>query len=116
MNLNVLSYILDNAQGKIEELAKENKLEPSVSIGIAKRLFGNHGDVSQLTDKQLHHYEKCIRPLIENVSCDGVIGLVEDGNTCSNGTGYIDDESLKDCYILDNFKCQHCRHDAEKMK
>lgn len=114
MNLNVLSYILDNAQGKIEELAIENKLEPSVSIGIAKRLFGNYGDVSQLTDKQLHHYESCIKPLIENVPCQGVIGIVEDGNTCY-GDSFIDDESLLISYIEDDFKCQLCRHDAEKI-
>ena len=114
MNLDVLSYIVNSAPEKIESLAKENNLESSASIGVAKSLLRNSGNVSLLSDKQRHHYKNCIKPLIENVPCDVVVGSTEDGDTCY-GSGYIDDESLLGCYIEDDFKCQTCRHDAEKM-
>lgn len=114
MNLNVLSYVVNSNPEKIEALAKENGLESSVSIGVAKSLLSNSGNVSLLSDKQRYHYESCINPLIENVPCDGVFGSDEDVNTCY-GSGYIDDESLLGCYIKDNFKCQTCRHDADKI-
>ncbi|MFM5646344.1 hypothetical protein [Aeromonas caviae] len=114
MNLEVLNYIVENAVEKIEELAEENNLDCHASVGVANFLLGNDGDVSKLSDKQRYHYENCIQPLIERVPCDGVIGPVEDGDTCS-GDGYVDDESLMGCYLEDDFKCQLCRYDAEKM-
>ena len=113
MNLELLLYIVNSVPEKIESLAKAVNLEPSVSIGVAKFLHVNNGDVSRLSEKQLHHYENCIKPLIENVPCQGVIGIVEDGDTCY-GDSFVDDESLLISYIEDDFKCQLCRHDAAK--
>jgi hypothetical protein len=115
MNKNLLEYIVKNASEKIEKLAIENELEPSISIGIAKNLIGNEGDVLSLSDKQKFHYEKCINPLIEKVPCEGVIGLVEDGNTCW-GDNFVDEESLLISYIEDNIQCQQCRSYVDQMK
>lgn len=115
MNLEVLNYVVENAVERIEDLAEENGLDPSASVGVAKFLIGHNGDLSSLSSKQMFHYEHAIEPLIERVPCEGVIGYVEEGDTC-NGDGYIDDETLIFCYIDDDFKCQICRHDAEKMQ
>ncbi len=114
MNLEVLNHIISNAVEKIEELSKNNNLESDFSVGIANFLLGNEGNVSKLSTKQRYHYDRCIKPLIERVSCYGVIGSVKDGGTC-NGDGYIDDESLWGCYLEDDFKCQICKFDTEKM-
>lgn len=112
--MEVLNYIVENAVEKIENLAEANNIDSHASVGVANFLLGNEGDLGKLSEKQRFHYENCIKPLIENVRCEGVIGPVENGDTC-NGNGYIDDESLMACYIEDDFKCQICRFDAEKM-
>ncbi len=114
MNIEVLSHIVNNSVELIERLADENGLDCSASVGVAKLLIGNNGNISELSPRQKHHYEKCIQPLIEDVPCEGVIGPVEEGSTCS-GNGYIDDESLLGCYLEDDFKCQLCRYDSEKI-
>jgi hypothetical protein len=113
MNLEVLEHIVTNDPGYIETLAEENGLDETASLGIARFLIGNNGDLSKLTQRQIHHYKKCIKPLIEDVPCEGVFGP-EEPDSCSSG-GIIDDDSLLTCYMLDDFKCQHCRYDAEKM-
>lgn len=110
MNLEVLNHIVTNAPEFIEGLAEENMLDGQASIGIAKILLGNNGDLAELSGKQNFHYEKCIMPLIENVQCEGVFGP----ETCT-GTGYVDDESLLGCYISGKFQCQLCQHDAGKI-
>ena len=112
MNIEVLEYIVTNAPHYIEELAEENRLDETASIGVAKYLIGEKGDVSKLSSKQKHHYEKCIQPLLENVRCDGVFN---DGETCVND-GYVDGESLLGSYMEDDFKCQLCRSDSERFE
>ncbi|HHX8536176.1 TPA: hypothetical protein ACVO0U_003060 [Vibrio alginolyticus] len=119
MNLEVLQYLVDDAPHYLEENAQARNLDVGASIGIARRLLGNDGDITELSPAQLYHYDNVIKPLIENVSCDGVLGEMEDddGNwfsTC-NGDGSIDDESLLMSYQEEDFKCQICRFDAERM-
>ncbi|EGQ8490968.1 hypothetical protein GTP20_23820 [Vibrio alginolyticus] len=120
MSLEVLGFIFDNCPEKIEELAEGSKVK---NVDVSLRLAGllGHGDITleELTEAQVYHYEKSMRPLIENVPCDGVLGIIEndDGeyvDTC-NGNGYIDEESLLISYQEDDFKCQICRFDAERM-
>ncbi len=115
MNLEVLAFIVDSAPEKIEELAGSEKVDSAASIGVAKALIGNGGNVEALSAKQKFHYENCIAPLIENVACDGVIGYHEDGSDTCSGNGYIDEESLLASYMEDDFKCQLCRYDSEKI-
>jgi hypothetical protein len=44
-----------------------------------------------------------------------VMGMDDDGHdTCVHG-GIIDDESLLLCYQEDEFMCQNCRFDSERM-
>ena len=120
MSLEVLGFIVDNCPEKIAELAKKNKIR---NVDVSLRLAGllGHGEktVEELTEAQMYHYEKSMLPLIENIPCNGVLGIIEneDGeyvDTC-NGNGYIDEESLLISYQEDDFKCQICRFDAERM-
>ncbi|EGQ7763271.1 TPA: hypothetical protein ACVOZB_004686 [Vibrio diabolicus] len=118
MDLEVLQFLLDNER-IIEESAADAGLDESISIGIGRKLIANDGDLEELSSKQMYHYQQVLQPLLENVSCDGVMGMMEtdDGDwvdTC-NGDGVIDDESLLISYQEDDFKCQICRYDAEKM-
>tara|TARA_Y100001937_G_C7012628_1_gene281663 strand:+ start:442 stop:798 length:357 start_codon:yes stop_codon:yes gene_type:complete len=110
MNLEVLQHIVENEPGMIEALAKENGLDPSASIGVAEFLIGNDGDISLLSAKQRYHYDNDIEPLVDNVPCDGVFGE----GTCT-GNGVVDDESLLGCYLEDNFLCQHCQYDSNRI-
>jgi hypothetical protein len=119
MNLEVLEFLLDN-ENYIEEMAKGANVDSGASVGIVKLLKANDGDLSILKGKQTYHYEKVIKPLLEGVQCEGPIGMIddEDGNwdtSCVNG-GVVDDESLYQSYLEEDFKCQICRYDSEKMK
>ncbi|PLX61557.1 hypothetical protein [Sedimenticola selenatireducens] len=107
MNLEVLHHLVKNDESLIETLAIENGIDQQASIGVAKLLDANGGDLSILSNKQRFHFEKCIKPLIENVQCQGVFGP----ETCT-GNGIVDDELLLGCYITGEFKCQLCQHDA----
>ncbi|NOQ76792.1 MAG: hypothetical protein GQ475_03160 [Methylococcaceae bacterium] len=118
MNLEVLVFLLDN-EHYIVDMANDSNLNFSTSIGIVKLLLANKGNLSTLTGKQAYHYETVIQPLLESVQCDGPIGTIEndDGNlnsSCVNG-GIVDDESLFQSYLEEDFKCQICRYDSEKM-
>jgi hypothetical protein len=110
MNISVLEYIVNHKIELIQENAVESKSDPLATVGVAKYLLGNKGDVSNLSSAQNYHYEKFILPLIKNVACEGVLG---DG-TCKSD-GFIDDESLVGCYIEDEFLCQHCRFDLARI-
>ena len=119
MNLEVLDFLLDN-ENYIEEMANNVSLDSNASIGVIKLLKANDGDLSILKGKQIYHYDKVIKPLFENVQCEGPIGMIEDedGNwdtSCING-GIVDDESLYQAYLEEDFKCQTCRYDSENMK
>ena len=119
MNLEVLEFLLDN-ESYIEDMAKDAKVDSNASVGIVKLLLANKGDLSILKGKQTYHYENVIKPLLENVQCEGPIGMIddEDGNwvtSCVND-GVVDDESLYQSYLEEDFKCQICRYDSEKMK
>jgi len=111
MHLQALKWIVDNKVELIEENVAGTKYDPLITVGIAKRLVANSGDLSSLSPSQKYHYEEFIKPLIELVPCEGVLG--ED--TCS-GNGYIDDESLIGCYEDDEFLCQLCRYDSETIE
>jgi hypothetical protein len=115
MNLDVLNHIIKNEPERIEGLAAETGQDAQAGLGIAAQVLSKKGDVSTLSQKQKFVFDKCVRPLIEAVPCEGVIGYNDDGeDTCSHG-GVIDDESLLRCYQEDEFMCQNCRYDAEKM-
>ena len=115
MNLEVLNHLIKNNVERIEQLAAKGKVDAAGSVGIAKRVLAQKGDVTDLSAKQAFLFETAVRPLIQNVRCEGVVGYIEDGSdTCVSG-GIIDDESLLISYLDDDFKCQHCRHDAERM-
>lgn len=119
MNLEVLSFLIEN-EHYIEESANDANVDDySKSLGIAKFLADKDGDLGALSKKQVYHYENVLKPLLENVPCEGPVGMIndEEGNwvsSCVHG-GVIDDESLFLCYSEENFICQNCRHDVGKM-
>ncbi|MCX7131063.1 hypothetical protein [Aeromonas sp.] len=119
MNVEILEYLLKN-ENHIEDMAKNAKVDSGASFGIIKLLLANHGDIGVLKGKQIYHYENVIKPLLENVQCEGPMGMMDDDNgnwvsSCVND-GIVDDESLYQSYLEEDFKCQICRHDAEKMR
>lgn len=118
MDLEVIEFLLDN-ESYINEQAESKGLKPEVSLVIAKILLDNKGDLTSLKGRQSIHYERVIKPLLEDVECVGPIGLIEDedGNfvsSCVNGAR-VDEDSLLISYQEDDFLCQICRFDQEKM-
>ena len=117
MDLEVLNLLLDNPS-YIEDRANDADVDSDASIGIIKKLIGRKGDYSSFGYKEMYHFNNVIKPLIEQVHCEGVIGMIEDDNgdwvsSCS-GDGFIDEESLLMSYQEEDFKCQICRFDADK--
>lgn len=115
MNLEVLNHLIHNDVERIEALATYKKLDATASVGIAKFVSAQNGDVTSLSGRQTFLFDTAVRPLIQNVRCEGVIGLLEDGSDSCVNDSIIDDESLLLSYIDDDFKCQQCRYDAQKM-
>jgi hypothetical protein len=111
VNVSVLKYIIENIPEKIENYAQEASYDPSITLGVAKRIIRNDGNIFLLSDKQKFHYENFLKPLLEDVQCEGVFGK----DTCT-GNGLIDDESLLISYMDDEFLCQLCRHDRDKNR
>ena len=110
MDLRALEYIINNRLELIEERVSGTRYDPNAAIGVAKLVFANKGDISKLSRAQTYYFQEFVNPLVERVPCDGIFG--ED--TCMGG-GFIDDESLLSCYIEDDFLCQICRHDSERI-
>ena len=117
MNLEVLKFLLEDENSYlIEDLAIENKLNDSASIGIGKFLLANKGDTGLLSKNQIHLYKNCIEPLITKVRCQGILGDMGDddnGEPISTCDNFIDDDVLHLCYISDEFLCSNCLHDQE---
>ncbi|WP_104911932.1 hypothetical protein [Pseudomonas sp. LG1D9] len=116
MNLSALDHIVKNNPELIDENVPA-KADSAATLGVAKLVLGNGGNVDALTDKQRFHFDTYILPLIENVECDGVFGPdMENGEDGCVGSGRIDDEDLEGCYIMDEMLCQECQHVNHKMQ
>jgi hypothetical protein len=117
MNLEVLKFLIEN-ESYIEYMAKNAKVDSGASFGIAKLLVENDGDLGILKGKQIYHYENVLKPLLENVQCEGPVGMINDADdnrvsSCVN-LDIIDDDSLYQSYLEEDFKCQICRYDSER--
>ncbi|MEW8266770.1 MAG: hypothetical protein AB2731_11565 [Candidatus Thiodiazotropha sp.] len=110
MNIEVLKYIIDYENSRLNDLVSESSTSMDAAIGVAKILLANNGDTSVLKGKQTYVFERCIDPLF-HISCEGIYGE----GTCT-GDGMVDEESLLLCYQEDMFLCQHCRFDKDKIE
>jgi hypothetical protein len=117
VNRAALRYLYDEQPEVLERSAVDSgHLWENVS-GIARLLLDPNVGVEALTPAQDRVYRAAIRPLIYRVPCEGPVGLVsgdDSVSSCAHG-GYIDDQSLVTAYQLDDFVCQNCRHERDKM-
>jgi hypothetical protein len=109
MNIKVLQYVIDYEHEHLLDAVAGSRTSLEVATGVAKLLIANNGDPTVLKGKQLDVYEECIKPVFI-VACSGING----DDTCS-GTGWVDGESLLISYQEDEFLCQHCRFDAQRI-
>ncbi len=65
MNLKNLHHIYTASSASITALAGEHGLDPVVSLGVARLLVANDGNLASLSPKQKQHYELSIKPLID---------------------------------------------------
>lgn len=113
MDMEILKFVLENEHLHFTDTVPDSDF--SKVTGIAKLLIDNEGDLSSLSEKQQY----VIKPLLDavfNVPCHGVFGSNDDGTDTCTGTGLVDEESLMGCYFEDDFKCQFCQYDAEKIR
>jgi hypothetical protein len=111
MDLNVLEFVIDKDHDHLIEAVADSSSTLDAAIGVAKFLIANKGDLSLLKGKQNYVYETCLKPVFR-VPCEGLIGDVEDGDSCS-GDGFVDEDLLMQCYQDDDFRCQLCRYDSD---
>lgn len=109
MDLEVLQFVIDTEHEHLIEAVSGTGSSLEATHGIAQLLLANNGDTSILKGKQNYVYEKCIEPIF-HVACDGIYG----DDTCT-GNGVLDEESLLMSYQEDEFLCQHCRFDADRI-
>jgi len=65
MNLKALYHLAHDNPDAIRKLAIQQGLDPVVSLGVVKLMLANDGNLASLSQKQKHHYEMTIKPLIE---------------------------------------------------
>jgi hypothetical protein len=109
MNVDALKDIIKNNPEIIEELARNNSANPSTVKGIAQ--FFIDKSYNNLSDKQKYHFDKSIRPLIEDVKCEGYTHELED--VPAYCAAKIKDEDLIDCYQYQEFYCDSCKEQSE---
>lgn len=109
MNVEALKYIIKNNPEIIEDSARSNSADPDTVKGIA-RFFVDHS-YNNLSDKQQYHFDKSIRPLIEDVKCEGYTHELEDVPAYCPAN--IKDEDLIDCYQYQEFYCDSCKEQSE---
>ena len=113
--IEVLQYLINDNIESILNFADEcNVSNSDATIGVAKLLVGNSGQIQSLKSKQLYHCKTVIEPLINDVRCDGMVGDLEDGSSSCNGGDYIDEDSLLIAYQTDDMRCQICKYDFDK--
>lgn len=109
--INVLKDIIDNNEYLITDLARKNSVsDPNASVGVAKYLLGNPANFSSMKPKQKYHYENAIKPLVNNVLCEGMIG---ENHSC-RGNGLIDEDNLIFAYRDQDMRCQECIAEGER--
>jgi len=109
MDLEVLQFVVDTEHEHLKDAVSGTGSSLEAALGVAQFLLANKGDTSLLKGKQNYVYEKCIEPIF-HVACDGIYG----DDTCT-GSGEVDEESLLTSYQEDEFLCQHCRYDADRI-
>ena len=104
MNLEALKEILNNSVEIIEESAEDNNANKDTVVGIAKYAVINGYD--NLSQSQKYHFDKSIRPLIEDVQCTGYNHEFEEVRTeCTN---ILDEDRLIEHYRGDGEYCEQC--------
>lgn len=111
--MDVLLYILENSEELIIENAEEESMNADASMGVAKFLVGDSENFVRMSDNQKYHYNKVIKPLISQVSCDGMIGIHEDGSSSCIGNEFIEQDQLLTAYQMDDMRCQQCISTSE---
>ena len=103
--IDVLEHIVANEAEFIADLAKNHGIKnPKDSVGIAEFIIGDPENFSQMSEKQIYHYENAIKPLISRVPCEGMIG---EQDSCL-GDNFIDEDRLLEAYLARDMRCQHC--------
>jgi hypothetical protein len=115
--VDALEFLLANDTSRLESAAERAGQDYAATVGIARKLIGEQGSTSGLSAAQAHVYQRAIRPLLVDVPCEGPLGYVageQNQSTCAAG-GTIDSESLRTAYEMNDFVCQTCRFDRDKM-
>jgi hypothetical protein len=103
--MDVLEHIVANEAEFITDLARSQGIKnPKDSVGIAEFIVGDPENFSQMSDKQIYHYEKAIKPLISRVPCEG---MLREKGSCL-GDDFVDEDSLLEAYLARDMRCQHC--------
>jgi hypothetical protein len=65
LDLKLLSDLINNRAGEIEEIVAGTGYLPRTVIGVAIFLLDNHGEIELLMPKQLVTFERFLKPLLE---------------------------------------------------
>jgi hypothetical protein len=107
LNLDALKEINTNNPEILEQSAKDNDSNPETVKGIALFVVKNGYDA--LTANQKYHFDKSIRPLIENVKCTGYTHEFDEmPSKCST---ILNDDDLVKFYQPLGFYCERCQSD-----
>jgi len=108
LNLDALKEIYTNNPEILEESARDHKAHEGTIIGISK--FAAENGYEKLSPAQKFHFDKCIRPFIENVQCSGYNHEFEETPVVCESI--LDDDDLVEYYQTDGKYCESCEGEA----
>lgn len=112
MNLDALDELITNQEEIIRASAESNELNADNVWGVAQQVLGERG-IDNLSEKQKYLYENAIRPLIENVPCEGWFDEYDgDHGSHYDCNNMIEKERLAECYRSGSMLCESCEEET----
>ena len=115
IQLAVLEYLVNNNEELINDFSRQQHVSnPSATIGVGKFLIADSANSTAMSSSQQYHYDTVLKPLVVEVPCAGMLGMLDEHGTSScQGNGFIADENLLEAYQLDSMLCEQCTYTSE---
>ncbi len=111
MNLNALDFLVRNREELIRESANDNNLNEDNVWGVAQKVVGEKS-IEALSEKQRYLFDNALRPLIENVSCQGWFDEFDgDEGSHFDCQNTVEERRLIECYQAESMLCESCEEE-----
>ncbi|ENA1760197.1 hypothetical protein ABF236_000839 [Yersinia ruckeri] len=100
MNFDTLDFLIKNRIELLEDAARDTSVNLDATVGIAKKVEAER-TITNLSPAQLYVFERTVKPLINEVRCNGQCNELEENPHCNSLisneilTSYYESESCQ---------------------